>query len=103
MGDTVDALLSENGTLHRSDILNVLLAKGVMGTEKDPMAHLAAFLSDSRDKFQSDGKGNFSLRQQGQPELPPADSMRDAGSVGADEAAPNAAPPETITTERSSS
>jgi hypothetical protein len=37
---------------------------GLVGQEKNPMVSLAAYLSDWKDTFASDGKGNFSLKKQ---------------------------------------
>lgn len=59
----IDDLLSANGQVHRSKILEGLQSRGIMGGEKNPMAHLAAFLSDHKDRFESDGKGNFQRRE----------------------------------------
>jgi hypothetical protein len=58
----VEALLTEKGHLHRKEILTHLVAKGLMGQEKTPMANLAAYLSAWRDRFETDGKGTFKLR-----------------------------------------
>ena len=59
----VRALLAMRGTAHRKEILAHLIEKEIMGHEKAPLAHLAAFLSTNRDSFESDGKGNFKLRR----------------------------------------
>jgi hypothetical protein len=61
MIQTIEGLLSLRGSVHRKEILSHLVNAGLMGHERDPMAHLAAFLSGERDKFASDGRGNFSL------------------------------------------
>lgn len=68
----VTGLLELHGSVHRAKILQHLIDRGVMGHEKNPMGHLAAFLSDSRDKFTPDGRGNFTLRRDGHHEPPPA-------------------------------
>jgi hypothetical protein len=68
----VRELLAMRGRAHRLMILNHLTDRGIMGTEKNPLGHLAAFLSDNRDKFESDGAGNFKLRQR--PLLEPVSS-----------------------------
>ncbi|GAA0571935.1 hypothetical protein GCM10009416_08210 [Craurococcus roseus] len=65
-------LLAANGTLHRSALLERLQDAGIMTREGNPMATLAAYLSDWRDEFASDGKGNFSLRPSVTSEPPPA-------------------------------
>ena len=61
MVQAIQSLLSLRGTVHRKEILTHLQNAGLMGHERDPMAHLAAFLSGERDKFVSDGRGNFTL------------------------------------------
>jgi hypothetical protein len=53
------------GSAHRSQILEHLTSKGI-DLGKSPMPSLAAFLSDNRAIFASDGKGNFSLRSASQ-------------------------------------
>jgi hypothetical protein len=62
MEQRIDELLAQHGELHRSKILEDLVAQGLMGHEKNIMAHLASFLSDRRDRYVSDGRGNFRLR-----------------------------------------
>jgi hypothetical protein len=70
MEEEITALLSLRGTVHRLHILQHLIEKELMGHEKQPLAHLAAFLSGNKDKFASDGKGNFSLRRPRRVEAP---------------------------------
>lgn len=54
--------LAEQGRpVHRTLLLDRLKAAGLMGSEKDPMASLAAYLSEWREEFQADGRGNFTL------------------------------------------
>ena len=60
----ITALLQQRGTIHRKEILSHLTAAGLMGHEKDPMASLAAYLSDWRDSFDPDGGGNWSLKHE---------------------------------------
>jgi hypothetical protein len=62
MIQTIEGLLSLRGSVHRKEILTHLQNAGLMGHERNPMAHLAAFLSGERDKFASDGRGNFTLK-----------------------------------------
>jgi hypothetical protein len=62
MEHEVAALLALRGSVHRNHILEHLSKSGIMGTEKNPLAHLAAFLSDHKAQFVSDGRGVFSLR-----------------------------------------
>ena len=73
-------LLDVRGTEHRQKVLEHLVSKGLMGHEKNPMANLAAFLSDNKDLFATDGRGNFSLRRVGRQEPAPAPE-RSAGSA----------------------
>jgi hypothetical protein len=65
MEQRVEEILAQHGVLHRKVILDDLVAQGLMGTEKNMMAHLASFLSDRRDRYASDGRGNFRLRREG--------------------------------------
>ena len=65
-------LLRERGSVHRAKILEHLIGLGIMGHEKNPIASLAAYLSDNRTVFVTDGKGTFALRQTGHQEPPPA-------------------------------
>jgi hypothetical protein len=53
------------GGAHRSDILAHVVGLGLMGHEKNPMGSLAAYLSDWRDEFESDGRGNFVIKRVG--------------------------------------
>ena len=76
----VTHLLDVRGTEHRQKILEHLVSKGLMGREKNPLANLAAYLSDNKDVFATDGRGNFSLRRMGRHEPPPA-LERSAGSA----------------------
>ncbi len=64
-------LLGLRGTEHRSKILERLIEKRLMGTERNPLASLASYLSDNKDVFVTDGRGNFSLRQREHQEPPP--------------------------------
>jgi hypothetical protein len=57
----IERLLGANRSLHRSAILAHLVEVGLMGSEKQPMANLAAYLSRWTDDFVSDGRGNFQL------------------------------------------
>lgn len=81
----VTDMLSLRGSVHRNELLKGLQETGIMGHEKDPIAHLAAFLSGERDRFGSDGKGNFHLRGittvAANSELQPA-AIVSAGDVG---------------------
>jgi hypothetical protein len=74
-------LLTVRGEEHRQRILDHLIAKGLMGHEKNPLASLAAYLSDNKDLFSSDGRGNFSIRRE--PREPPPTPDVGAGSAEA--------------------
>jgi hypothetical protein len=92
MTRSIEGLLGLRGSVHRAEILAHLQKAGIMGHESDPMAHLAAFLSGERDKFASDGRGNFTLRPPPVAnDLPPAPS--DAGSAGVEDTGPTSAHP----------
>lgn len=58
----ITALLQQRGTVHRKEILRHLIATGLMGHEKTPMASLAAYLSNWNNFFDPDGGGNWSLK-----------------------------------------
>jgi hypothetical protein len=58
----VRALLIANNTAHRTEILQHLEGRKLMGWETKPMKSLAIYLSKWRDEFQSDGAGNYSIR-----------------------------------------
>jgi hypothetical protein len=68
MAQEITNLLAARGSTHRAQILEHLTTRGIMGREKNPMAHLAAFMSDHRSKFASDGRGNFTLQRGDQTE-----------------------------------
>lgn len=76
----VTYLLDARGTEHRQRILEHLISKGLMGSEKSPMGSLAAYLSDYKAVFVADGRGNFSLRRESHREPPPA-PVNGAGSA----------------------
>jgi hypothetical protein len=79
--DQVTAQLLLHGHMHRKDILHALTSAGLMGHEKDPLASLAAFLSDNREIFEPDGRGNFMLRQKSNSDSPPATGRGESGGV----------------------
>src|SRR6266404_2689777 len=56
-------ILRAKGEIHRRGIVDYLTAQGIMGGEKNPIGHLAAFLSARRHLFVSDGRGNFRLTE----------------------------------------
>jgi hypothetical protein len=59
----VQQFLQEHGTTHRSVLLKSLIDQKILGREKNPMAALAAYLSDFKNYFEPDGRGNFSLKK----------------------------------------
>jgi hypothetical protein len=63
MEEGVLYILRANGEMHRRAIVDYLTAQRIMGGEKNPVGHLAAFLSLRRDLFVSDGHGNFRLTE----------------------------------------
>ena len=67
--------------MHRKVLLEHLVNKGIMGTERNSLPYLAAFLSEHRTKYAPDGRGNFSLIRPAPHEPPPA-SPNGAGSAG---------------------
>jgi hypothetical protein len=82
----IAALLKMRGTVHRADLLAHLVNAGIMGHERDPLAHLAAFLSKKRERFASNGMGVFSLRHSVPNEPPPApNGVGSARGHGADD------------------
>ena len=57
-----DYISRHTAPVHRNELLEHVSASGLMGRVKDPMASLAAYLSEWRDEFAPDGRGNWSLR-----------------------------------------
>jgi hypothetical protein len=60
--DEAAGLMRRLGRVHRNAVLDRLIELKIMGHEKDPLASLAAYLSESRDIFATDGKGAWYLR-----------------------------------------
>lgn len=73
----ITRILLERGSEHRQKLLDRLMEKGLMGREKVPLASLAAYLSENRELFESDGRGNFSIRK---PSSPPSNGAADSGA-----------------------
>jgi hypothetical protein len=71
--------LTLRGSAHRSDILAYLESKGVT-FGSNPIATLAAFMSNHKEIFTSDGKGTFTMTQPAHI-LPP--SSKNEGSAEA--------------------
>lgn len=61
-------LQDKGAPVHRGEILEHLTFHGLMEGHKNPMANLAAYLSEWRDEFEPDGRGNWSLKESPQGE-----------------------------------
>jgi hypothetical protein len=61
--DGIMNFLAANPGAHRRDILATLIHDGLLGDVKDPMASLAAYLSDFRSELQNLGQGHWSLKE----------------------------------------
>jgi len=84
--DAIMAFLQGHPGAHRSEILSELTSSGLMGDEKDPMASLAAYLSDFRSELLGLGQGRWSLRESApDAEAPePMESLVPGDQTGAD-------------------
>jgi hypothetical protein len=84
--DALMSFLAAHPGAHRSDILAEMKGKGLMGDEKDPMASLAAYISDFRDELENVGQGRWSLRESApDAEAPgPIESLGPGDQTGAD-------------------
>jgi hypothetical protein len=60
--DTVEELIRSRGPTHRKELLAEVSARGLMGSEKNPMQSLAIYLSDAKGRFKSVGDGMWDLR-----------------------------------------
>lgn len=49
------------GPMSKIDILRIMIADGILGSEDDPGANLSTYLSRSKDLVKSDGEGKWSL------------------------------------------
>jgi hypothetical protein len=91
MESEIDTLLILHGTAPRKAILDHLVGRQIMGREADPLRSLSVFLANHKDRYVSDGKGNYRLRQNGHSQPPPAPNG--AGSAGVGDAAASSAHP----------
>jgi hypothetical protein len=84
--DGIVTFLAAHPGVHRSELLADLKHRGLMGDEKDPMASLAAYLSDFRSELQNVGQGHWSLRASTpDAEAPePMKSLHPGDQTGAD-------------------
>ena len=73
-----------HGKTHRSELLRMLIENKIMGSEKNPLGNLAAYLSDHKELFEPDGKGNFSLRQISPKPQPAAETAGSAEAANPD-------------------
>jgi hypothetical protein len=55
-------LLTANGPMHRSLLLEHFKTQGLMGHERNPMANLASYLVGLGDAVRSNGKGVYEIR-----------------------------------------
>jgi hypothetical protein len=58
----IEKFLRKEGSAHRSKILDMLVAKSLMGRESNPMQSLAIYLSGFSDLFVSEGQGVWRLK-----------------------------------------
>jgi hypothetical protein len=61
--DGIINFLAANPGAHRRDILSAIVHEGLLVDVKDPMASLAAYLSDFRSELQNLGQGRWSLKE----------------------------------------
>ena len=82
--DVIGEVLTVKGNAHRSELLRALTDRGIMGQEKDPMASLAAYLSDFKE-FKNIGVGRWAFAPQigGAPTLPLSSPQGETEAVGA--------------------
>ena len=73
--DTICEVLTEDRPLHRTDVLERVVAKGVHVGGNDPLATIAPYMT-ADPRFTSDGKGNWTLSEEGLD-----DPKKDEGSV----------------------
>jgi hypothetical protein len=84
--DGIVNFLTANPGAHRRDILSALVHEGLLVDVKDPMASLAAYLSDFRSELQNLGQGRWSLKELApDAEAPePMQSLAEGDQTGAD-------------------
>jgi hypothetical protein len=84
--DGIMNFLAANPGAHRRDILSALVHEGLLVDVKDPMASLAAYLSDFRSELQNLGQGRWSLKESApDAEAPgPIESLVPGDQTGAD-------------------
>ena len=61
--DAIMNYLAAHPGAHRSELLSNLTSQGLLVGQKDPMASLAAYLSDFRSELQNNGQGHWSLKE----------------------------------------
>jgi hypothetical protein len=74
--EVVEELIRTKGPTHRKVLLAEVTARGIMGTEKNPMQSMAIYLSDAKDRFESVGDGVWTLRDRSEERIEaPADMV----------------------------
>jgi hypothetical protein len=71
--DVVEELIRSRGPTHRKELLAEVTARGLMGSEKNPMQSIAIYLSDAKDRFMSAGDGFWKLRERSEQIESPAE------------------------------
>jgi hypothetical protein len=61
--DAIMNYLADHPGAHRSELLSYVTGQGLLVGQKDPMASLAAYLSDFRSELQNNGQGHWSLKE----------------------------------------
>ena len=62
ISEAITEALKANGPMHRKDLLRMMINRGLMGTEKNPMQSMAIYLSDAKNRFRSLGNGRWDLQ-----------------------------------------
>ncbi|MDJ0388294.1 hypothetical protein QMO56_09225 [Roseomonas sp. E05] len=75
--DRVAAVLAEGGPTHRTELLKVVLADGLLGAEQRPMNRLASILASNGHLFGSDSRGTYFLLS-----TEPKEQTRSRGRAG---------------------
>jgi len=60
--EVFEEMIRTRGPTHRKDLLAEVMARGIMGGEKNPMQSIAIYLSDAKERFESVGDGVWALR-----------------------------------------
>jgi hypothetical protein len=76
--NAIREFVEPRGTVHRMEILDHLTAAGLMDGIVNPMANLAAFISDHKEFFVSHGGGRWSLASEPKSEAPNSSELSGA-------------------------